>query len=104
MKTNYLEFGTLLTKEEALKTKGGANIPCDSTGICPAGFCCASGYCIPADSGGCGGSGNPGGCGWKGATQTPCLIDWNGPCPASCDAFFNLLCAQSAVFSWCNEP
>ena len=44
-----------------------------------------------------------GGCGWEGATVTPCLINWSGTCVGSCDTFFNGHCARSAYYSWCHE-
>jgi len=46
---------------------------------------------------------NPGGCGWLGATQIPCLTDWAGNCGGDCTSFFSTSCARSARYSWCNE-
>lgn len=50
MKKEFLELGTLLTREEAKKVRGGATGQhCSNDNECPAGLACMSGICSSGD-------------------------------------------------------
>ncbi len=48
MKTNFIDLGTLLSREEARKILGGnSNMRCQIDADCPVDLLCMGGYCAP---------------------------------------------------------
>ena len=50
-----------------------------------------------------GGSNGIGRCGWSGADQVPCLVNWSGDSCSDCNSFLASTCPHSARISWCAE-
>lgn len=90
MKTDFTKFGTLLTKEEALNTRGGS---CNPDGaICSVDYECCSGICIN------------GVCGYYGTDYGSPCYSTTGNCHGICAFFVDhtpYLGTCTVMGNWC---